>query len=212
MIISHNILFATININMRKLSQRELLEEGFLDAARATGQLAGAAIKGAAKIISPTGARVIGSAAKAIGSAYSNFKTAEPEKFVLQELKKSYYKTFNPNSIKIIEAKKDTTAQPNQRRRGVRVNLDTNRIIVTFTAERFNNTGGSRRSGTYYAYVFKGEKSTDFSMDVRDAKGNQIHGEKRKKNKRSTTSTTPPLVNTTISSSGGTTPSGGIVP
>jgi len=211
MIISHNILFATININMRKLSQRELLEEGLLDVARATGQLAGAAIKGAAKIISPTGARVIGSAAKAIGSAYSNFKTAEPGKFALQELKKSFYKTFNTSSIEIIEVKKDTTSQQNVQYLP-KVNTNTNRFIVSFKAERFKETGGSTPTEVYYAYVFKGEKSTDFSMDVRDAKGNQIHGEKRKKNKRSTTSTTPPLVNTTISSSGGTTPSGGIVP
>lgn len=196
---------------MRKLSQRELLKEGLLDAMRATGQLAGAAIKGAAKIISPTGARVAGSAAKAIGSAYSNFKTAEPGKFALQELKNSYYKTFNPSSIKILEVKKDARAQQNVQYLP-KVSTKTNRTIVSFMAERFIPTGGSADSEIYYAYVFKGEKSTDFTMDVRDTKGRQIHGEKRKKTKQSAPSTTSPIVTTTTSSSGGTTSSGGTVP
>lgn len=67
---------------MRKLSQKELLEEGFLDAIRGVGKAAIrgalAATKGAAKIISPTGAGIIGSAADAVGSTIANIATSSP--------------------------------------------------------------------------------------------------------------------------------------
>ena len=179
-----NISISTININMRKLSQRELLEEGFLDAMRATGQLAAAGAKGIAKIISPTGARVVGSAANAVGSAYANFKTAEPKKFVKQELKMTYYRTFNPKSIEILQSKKDTPAPvpaPAPYLPKEKVTKSTNRTIVSFKAERFIPTGGTAPPEIYYAYVVKGGKNNEFTMDVRDAKGNQIQGEKSKK-------------------------------
>ena len=191
-----NISISTININMRKLSQRELLEEGFRNLLKG---VVGSVAKGAARAFSPEGAAVIGKAADAVGSAYNMYKapliTKNPKKFVLQELKMSYYKTFNPESIEILEVKKDTTApQQHQNTQYLpknKVNTKTNRFIVSFSAERFIPTGGSAPSEIYYAYVFKGGAKNELSMDIRDAKGNQVQGEKSKKSKIPTSSPTP---------------------
>ena len=175
---------------MRKLTQLELLEEGFLDAVRRAGGIARAAVKGAAKGIyamDPGGFDTIAAPFKTIAAPITGAlkqikqddQIIDPKQFVLQELKLSYYKTFNPKSVEIIEVKKDTTAQRNVIYLP-KVNTKTNRFIVSFSAERFLPTGGSAPSEIYYAYVFKGGEKNGFSMDVRDNKGNEIRGEKSK--------------------------------
>lgn len=67
---------------MRKLSQKELLEEGFLDIVRGAGKAAMrgavAATKGIAKTISPTGAGIIGAAADTVGAAIGNIAASSP--------------------------------------------------------------------------------------------------------------------------------------
>ena len=171
---------------MRKLTQLELLEEGFLDAVRRAGGIARAAVKGAAKGIyamDPSGFDTIAAPFKTIAApitgALKQIKQDDPVSFLKEELKLEYYKTFNPKSVEIIEVKKDTTAQRNVRYLP-KVNTKANRFIVSFSAERFLPTGGSAPSEIYYAYVFKGGEKNGFSMDVRDNKGNEIRGEKNK--------------------------------
>ena len=67
---------------MQKFSQRELLEEGFLDIVRGAGKAAMrgaiAATKGIAKTITPTGADIIGKAADAAGTALANIISSSP--------------------------------------------------------------------------------------------------------------------------------------
>lgn len=146
---------------MEKFSQFNLLEEGFLDAIRLAGKAARGVVR-TANAIDTQGFKAIKTPINKFIDSKS--KITDPKKFVQQELKSSYYKTFNSNSVKIIEVKKDT-----------------NRFIVSFSAERFLPTGGSAPSEIYYAYVFKGGEKNELSMDVRDDKGNQIQGEKGKK-------------------------------
>jgi hypothetical protein len=162
---------------MVKLSQTELLQEGFLDAVRAAGRgVANAAAY--AKRIDTEGFGVL-------KSPINRFLNSDPKQFVSQELKTSYYKTFNTKSIKIIEVKKDTTPQQNVQYLP-RVNTRTNRFIVSFSAERFIPSGGTSPSEIYYAHVLKGGEKNELSMDVRDEDGNQIQGEKSKKAEKPT--------------------------
>jgi len=177
---------------MHKVSQRELIGEGFLDVMRRAGSIARAAVKGVAKGIysmDPSGFNTIAAPFKTIAApitgALKQIKQDDPKKFVLQELKASYYKTFNPNSIEVLEVKKDTTSQQNVQYLP-KVNTSTNRFIVSFRAERFIPTGGSSPSETYYAYVFRSGEKNEFSMDVRDKEGNPIQGEKSKEAKKPT--------------------------
>ena len=149
---------------MDKFSQFNLLEEGFLDAIRLAGKAARGVVR-TANAIDTQGFKAIKTPINKFIDSKS--KITDPKKFVEQELKSSYYKTFNPKSVKIIEVKKDT-----------------NRFIVSFSAERFLPTGGSAPSEIYYAYVFKGGEKNELSMDVRDDKGNQIQGEKGKKTEK----------------------------
>jgi hypothetical protein len=181
---------------MHKLSQLELLEEGFLDKVRTAGRAMKAVGKGI-YALDPEGFNTLTAPLKTISSPVTGIAKGlyelrpnaspitDPKKFVLQELKISYYKTFNPNSIKVLEVKKDTTASQNVQYLP-KVNTNTNRFIVSFKAERFIPTGGSAPSEIYYAYVFKGGKENQLSMDVRDSKGNQVQGEKSKKSETPT--------------------------
>ena len=87
---------------MRKLSQRELLEEGFLDIVRGVGKSIGrgalAATKGVIKTISPTGAKILGSAADAVGAAAANILGSSPrialETFLKRPENKNIFKTY----------------------------------------------------------------------------------------------------------------------
>jgi hypothetical protein len=184
---------------MHKLSQLKLLEQGFLNKIRTAGRAMKAVGKGI-YALDPEGFNTLTAPLKTISSPVTGIAKGlyelrpnaspitDPKKFVLQELKISYYKTFNPNSIKVLEVKKDTTASQNVQYLP-KVNTNTNRFIVSFKAERFKPSGGSSPSEIYYAYVFRGGKENELSMDVRDAKGNQVQGEKSKKNKKSETPT-----------------------
>ena len=141
---------------MEKLSQTELLQEGFLDAIRAAG-------RGVAKVASGL-EKLDKEGFSALKGPLTSFINSDPKQFVLQELKTSYYKTFNPKTINVGQAVRDSNS---------------NRTIVDFQAERFVPTGGVTPLQTYYAYVFKGGKGNTLFMDVRDDRGNNISGEVR---------------------------------
>ena len=87
---------------MRKLSQKELLEEGILDVMRGVGKSIGrgalAATKGIIKTISPTGAKILGSAADAVGAAAANILGSSPsialETFLKRPENKNLFKTY----------------------------------------------------------------------------------------------------------------------
>ena len=148
---------------MEKLSQTELLQEGFLDAVRAAG-------RGVAKVANVVN-KIDSEGFGALKEPINRFLNSDPKQFTLRELKESYYRTFNPKTIKIGQAKQDSKS---------------NRTIVDFQAERFIPTGGVTPLTTYYAYVFKGGKDNTLSMDVRDEKGNEIRGEKGKSSDKPT--------------------------
>jgi len=104
---------------MRKLSQRELLEEaGFLDMVRGFGKAAArgalAATKGIIRTISPTGAKILSSAADAVGATAANIIGSSPsialETFLKRPENKNIFKTYKiiketnlPNGDRSIE-------------------------------------------------------------------------------------------------------------
>jgi hypothetical protein len=172
---------------MDKLSQKEMLEEGFLDAVRTAGRIASAPIKKIGRGIAKTAEVANKLDREGFGilkDPLNRFINSDPKQFVEKELKESYSKTFNPKSIRVMEVKNDTLGQRNVPHLP-KVKTGTNRFIVSFKAERFKAAGGVSPLEIYYAHVFKSGVDNTLSMDVRDVKGNQIQGEKSKKSKKS---------------------------
>lgn len=171
---------------MSNLTQKELLQEGFLDTIRkitspiAKG-VAGAAglTKGIAKAAAPNLSREIGSnidKIKSIGKGAKDAFTAEknkqinstPGRFLENELKTSWTKVFDPASIKITK-QQDAAPMSHKSFRLSKVN----RFFVYFEANRYKNTGGVE--------VFKGNAAINrdsdgkFTLeDIEDNNGNSI--------------------------------------
>ena len=160
---------------MEKLSQLNLIEEGFLDAIRLAGKAARGTVRFANELDTQGFKALV--PIKPINKFLDSETITDPKKFVLSELKTTYYRTFNTKSIKNLEVKKDTTGQQNVQYLP-KVTKSTNRFIVSFDAMRFKPSGGTDPSQTYYAYVVRGGQENKLSMDVRDVNGNQIQGEK----------------------------------
>lgn len=176
---------------MQKISQKELLQEGFLDTVRKmTGPIAktvaGAAglAKGIAKVVAPNLSQAVGrdiDKFKSIGKSASDAFTAEknkqinstPERFVENELKTNYSSTFDPKSIKIIEAQRDTEVK--------RDLSQGNRFFVYFEALKYNETSGTSitQVGGFtkmkgVASVIKGSDGKFKLIELKDENGNII--------------------------------------
>jgi hypothetical protein len=175
-----------INICMQKISQKELLDEGFLNTirkitspiAKTVAGAAGAA-KGIAKVVAPNLSQAIGSdinKIKSIGKSASDAFTAEknkqinstPERFVENELKTNWTKVFDPASIKVT-SKQNAAPMSHKSFRLSKVN----KFFIYFEANRYKKQGGVE--------VFKGNaaisKGSDgkFTLeDIEDNNGNSI--------------------------------------
>lgn len=169
-----------------KLSQKELLNEGFLDTIRKiTSPIAktvtgvGGLAKGIAKVAAPNLSQAIGSdidKIKSIGKSASDAFTSEknrqinstPERFVENELKTNWTKVFDPASIKVT-SKQNAAPMSHKSFRLSKVN----KFFIYFEANRYKKQGGVE--------VFKGNaaisKGSDgkFTLeDIEDNNGNSI--------------------------------------
>jgi len=189
-----------INICMQKISQKELLDEGFLDTirkitspiAKTVAGAAGAA-KGIAKVVAPNLSQAIGSdinKIKSIGKSASDAFTAEknkqinstPERFVENELKINYSSTFDPKSIKIIEKKQDTTVSLDVSKGVNPKKTKNNRFFVYFEALQYAKTTGNAtqqiggvRKIKGVATVIKGSDNKFNLVEIKDENGNIIN-------------------------------------
>jgi hypothetical protein len=179
-----------------KLSQKELLNEGFLDTirkitspiAKTVAGAAGAA-KGIAKVVAPNLSQAIGSdinKLKSIGKSASDAFTAEknrqinstPERFVENELKTKWNNTFNPNSIKITSSQKEEIGETSVARHSE----ETPRTFVYFEASKYNKTTGNstQQIGGVtqlkgVATVIKGSDGKFNIIEIKDEDGNAIN-------------------------------------
>lgn len=150
---------------MEKLSQTELLQEGFLDSVRRAGGIARAAIKGVAKGIykmDPSGFDTLAAPFKTIASpvvgAYQQMKLDDPVMFLKQELsanknielvKVVSQKTQNAN-IPIVGKKISTAA--NKANTGIKNLMGTSKTVTIITF-----WGTTYRAGTERQYKTYGE-------------------------------------------------------
>jgi hypothetical protein len=169
-----------------KLSQKELLNEGFLDTIRKIASPiakgiagVGGLAKGIAKVAAPNLSQAIGSdidKIKSIGKSASDAFTSEknrqinstPERFVENELKTNWTKVFDPASIKVT-SKQNAAPMSHKSFRLSKVN----KFFIYFEANRYKKQGGVE--------VFKGNaaisKGSDgkFTLeDIEDNNGNII--------------------------------------
>jgi hypothetical protein len=184
---------------MGNLTQKELLQEGFLDTirkitspiAKTVAGAAGAA-KGIAKVVAPNLSQAIGSdidKIKSIGKSASDAFTAEknrqinstPERFVENELKTKYSSTFDPKSIKIIEVKQDTTVSLDVSKGVNPKKTKNNRFFVYFQARKYYETTGSsieQVGGATnikgVATIIKGGDGKFSLVEIKDENGNII--------------------------------------
>ena len=184
---------------MYKISQKEILCEGFLDnirkitspIAKTIAGAAGAA-KGIAKVVAPKLSGEIGSdidKLKSIGKGAKDAFTAEknkqinstPERFVENELKTKYSSTFDPKSIKIIEKQQDSSVNLNLKDSINPKETKGNRFFVYFEARKYNETTGNsieQIGGSTLvrgvATVLRGSDRKFSLIELKDEKGNAI--------------------------------------
>jgi len=150
---------------MEKLSQTELLQEGFLDSVRRAGGLARAVVKGVAKGIykmDPSGFDTIAAPFKTVASpvvgAYQQMKLDDPVMFLKQEL------SANRN-IELVKVASQKTQNANIPIPGKKISNAANRantgikniIGISKTVTIINFWGTTYRSGTERQYKTYGE-------------------------------------------------------
>lgn len=182
---------------MYKISQKEILCEGFLDnirkiaspIAKTIASAAGAA-KGIAKVAAPKLSEEIGSdidKLKSIGKGAKDAFTAEknkqinstPGRFVENELKSKWNNIFNPQSIKIISTQKDAKIDISKSIQPTAAN----RTFVYFEAEKYKPTTGNSEQQTggveykekFVATITKGVKGFSI-LEIKDSKGIPVKG------------------------------------
>lgn len=181
---------------MQKISQKELLQEGFLETVRKmTGPIAktvaGAAglAKGIAKVVAPNLSQAVGrdiDKVKSIGGSAKASYTAEknrqinstPERFVENELKTKWNNTFNPSSIKITSTQKEEIGKTSVARHSE----ETPRVFVYFEASKYDKTTGNatQQIGGItkikgVATVIKGSDGKYSIVELKDENGNTIN-------------------------------------
>jgi hypothetical protein len=183
-----------------KLSQKELLNEGFLDTIRKIASPiakgiagVGGLAKGIAKVAAPNLSQAIGSdidKIKSIGKSASDAFTAEknrqinstPERFVENELKTNYSSTFDPKSIKIIEVKQDTTVSLDVSKGVNPKKTKNNRFFVYFQASQYDKTTGNAtqqiggvKKIKGVVTVIKGSNGQYSIVELKDENGQSIN-------------------------------------
>ena len=167
---------------MQKISQKELLQEGFLDKIRKiTGPIAkgvaGAAglAKGVAKVVAPNLSREIRSDIdqfKSIGKGAKDAFTSEknkqiqstPQRFLENQLKTKWSKIFDPNSI-VITAQQD--AVPAYKLSKI------NKYTVYFKASKYKSDGSMERK-EFNSTILRGNDGKFELVEIKDESGNVI--------------------------------------
>lgn len=189
---------------MEKLSQTELLQDGFLDNIRAAGVRAGAAAVSAGSKAA-TAAKSAGSAIKKIGRGVANvadyankldregfgvlkdplkrFINSDPKAAFKQLMEKNYSRTFDIKTVQITNVAADqNAATPSlSGAPGTAASNVSGRTIITFIARQLITTGGSNAPATYTAVLSltpERDPNNMFSMRVFDDKNREIQGSK----------------------------------
>lgn len=161
---------------MSKLSQRELLDEGFLDLVRKSADVArksASAIKGAAKSIGKDfltmnpNANLFASAASGLKQGWKEAADS-PEGFVEREVTTKWSQVFDPRSIKITKKEKAAPAA----NRSFELSK-VNRFFVFFKGNRYKRNGGVE-SAEYKAAINRGTDGKFVLEDIFDLEGNKI--------------------------------------
>ena len=180
---------------MHKISQKEILGEGFFDTirkitspiAKTVAGVAGAA-KGIAKVVAPNLSREIGSdidKLKSIGKGTSDAFNAQknkqinstPGRFLENELKTKWDNIFNTKSVKIIKTKQDNKLNA----AGSQQKKTTNRSFVYFEAEKYKQIGGVENKEQFIAIVTKGKEGFAL-LEITDSRGIIITRSNRNRN------------------------------
>jgi hypothetical protein len=187
---------------MSKITQKELLQEGFLDTIRqaagkitkplarvtagALGGVGKAALQVGKDIVTGnTGATLSNVARQGVSGAVNAYKSerdkqiiASPERFVENELKTKWNNTFNPNSIKITSSQKEEIGRTSVARHSE----ETPRTFVYFEASKYNKTTGNstQQIGGVtqlkgVATVIKGSDGKFNIIEIKDEDGNTIN-------------------------------------
>ncbi len=158
------------------ISQKDLINEGFLDIVRGVG----AAAKKVAQTVAPITTGTILDIVSAPKALYSAFASKNPTSFLKEVLKTEYRNTFDPKSIKNVKEVK-LKDEPSGTLGGGAA-----RRTVTFNARRFNaistrtapGTGGVGSEETFTA-IMSADKSGNISLkEIRDSSNRVIRGEK----------------------------------
>jgi len=177
---------------MSKLSQKELLNEGFLDFVRKSA----GAIKGAVKSVGRDlltmnpNANLFKSAGSGLAKGWKETKDS-PEGFVENELRTKWSSVFDPKSVKITK-KENASPAAHKSFKLSRVN----RFFVYFNANRYKKAGGVE-SKEYIASIFRKDDGAFELEEIKDLQGNKIDrmstlGRARAERQNSTTSLTQP--------------------
>lgn len=150
---------------MSKLSQRDLLQEGFLDSMRRAGGIARAAVKGAVKGIyamDPSGFDTIAAPFKTIAApiagALKQIKTDDPVSFLKEELKA--YRSME--LVKVVSQKTQNANMPipDKNLPGRKISTPIKNLMgISKTVTIINFWGTTYRTGTERQYKAYGESN-----------------------------------------------------
>lgn len=166
---------------MLKISQKDLLTDGFLDkvkqlAKKTVSGVAGAAL-GAAKSVGKdlltmnTSANLFASAASGAKSGLKQgleFVKDSPEGFVENELRTKWSGVFDYRSIKVTK-KEDAASAANKSFKLSKVN----RFFVSFNANRYKDVGDVE-SGEYKATINRGPDGKFVLEEITDSSNNRV--------------------------------------
>jgi len=220
MIIVHELVFSTININMRKLSQLELLEEGFLDTIRTAGTAVKAVGKGIGAVakgihaLDPEGFNAIAAPlttlAKPVIGLAKGIAAITPTTIITSaiqwnnlvlgqtveyQLKQKYYNLFDPNTVYIKDVK-DYDVEPRSKKIKYLPKEKTPtavRKVVTFWAEKYKVEGGKFPPALYKAVMTKNLKG-QVQMTLPDITAEELKAVTNPKKPKSENPTTTPVV------------------
>ena len=160
---------------MRKISQRQLVEEGFGDIVRGA----------ASAFMSTKLGQAIKSDLQPISDVVGSFKAQQPMSVLKNALTEKYYNVFNINTVKYGKEKK---LQGDSK--------GNSRVAIEFTAKRINDVsttgsglqGGENAPEKYTAILTRTKKgsSGNYNIEIRDNSNKVIVGAKKtKKTKKS---------------------------
>lgn len=161
---------------MGKLTQKDLINEGFLDTMRALGKASAAT----AKALAPEIATPLSNIIEPFKKTIDTFKLNNPSSFVNDKLKKEYSNAFYKGSPRKFRAYKI----PGEPRTGGRVGISFEAIRINPVDVKAGAAATPPKPETYYAILTRG--ADGWNMEVRDSQNRVIKGQKEKEGKKST--------------------------